>query len=181
MGMSTQPSTPTRTAQPGDDPLTYVYPDTAARCIGRQAEAHRPADLNDPADVQVLYDSGLTMIHMEVMALIPAAKSLGIDTSAMSVLIARWGALAAKELTPSLVHHAVPTVEHAPETESAPGSPEAMRAALMHVGGMGCETYTKGSCVDSGRTKDAQYGADRWCDACVANTALGLPCGREHK
>lgn len=42
-----------------------------------------------------------------------------------------------------------------------------------------CSNYTGGSATcrkpNSGRTKDAEYGADRWCDACIAADGLGLP------
>lgn len=37
----------------------------------------------------------------------------------------------------------------------------------------GCETYTSPStCITSGRLRDAKYGADQWCDACVLSDAI---------
>lgn len=49
----------------------------------------------------------------------------------------------------------------------------AMCAALRLIDRHGCITYTRGRCWDSGRTRGARYGADAWCDACVAADALG--------
>lgn len=46
--------------------------------------------------------------------------------------------------------------------------------ALKLIAGDRCENYTSGSCIgDRGRTKDAPYTAERWCDACIAADALG--------
>ena len=38
----------------------------------------------------------------------------------------------------------------------------------------GCGNYTRGNCREEvhGRRKDAQYTAERWCDACIAEGAL---------
>jgi hypothetical protein len=39
-----------------------------------------------------------------------------------------------------------------------------------------CERLTRGSCLEphSGRTRDCEYTADRWCDGCIAADALGV-------
>jgi len=42
------------------------------------------------------------------------------------------------------------------------------KEALERIADVGCESYIGGSCVDSHRTIDAEYGADRWCNQCVA-------------
>lgn len=55
----------------------------------------------------------------------------------------------------------------------------AMREALLHIGGFGCETFTRGHCEQAGRIKDAEFTSEAWCNACVANAALGRPRGRE--
>jgi hypothetical protein len=49
----------------------------------------------------------------------------------------------------------------------------ALRQIVADAGGR-CETFTRGSCRDenSGRTLGAKYGADRWCDPCIALDAL---------
>lgn len=54
-----------------------------------------------------------------------------------------------------------------------------MREALRHVGKYGCENFTWSHCEQAGRIKGAEFTADAWCDACVANEALGRPRGRE--
>ena len=47
------------------------------------------------------------------------------------------------------------------------------RLALNWIGTQ-CETTTVGRCWDYGnRTPDAEYGADRWCDGCLAAYGLG--------
>lgn len=51
------------------------------------------------------------------------------------------------------------------------------RAALQEIDKYGCSTYTgTHRCLDanSGRTRGAQFGADAWCDPCIARDALGL-------
>lgn len=55
-----------------------------------------------------------------------------------------------------------------------------MRAALLLIGGVGCENFTRGHCEANGRQRGAEFGADAWCDACIANAALGRPRSREH-
>lgn len=49
-----------------------------------------------------------------------------------------------------------------------------LQAGLRHIAdGQECTTYTSpATCRTSGRTRDAKYGADRWCDACIANDTL---------
>ena len=49
-----------------------------------------------------------------------------------------------------------------------------MREALHWIARHGCENYVKPyTCrQDAGRSRDAQYGADQWCDACVAEAAI---------
>ena len=56
---------------------------------------------------------------------------------------------------------------------------ERMEAALRLIAGERCETYfsrpgdpDRYQCADSGRTRDAECLADRWCDACIAHEAL---------
>lgn len=54
---------------------------------------------------------------------------------------------------------------------------ERFRAALKllegYRDGRWCERFTQGSCIaDPGLTVNAPYGADTWCDACVAHAAL---------
>lgn len=48
--------------------------------------------------------------------------------------------------------------------------------ALQIVAGRylnGCESFRPPSnCLTAGRTIDAKYGADQWCDGCVAREAL---------
>ncbi len=46
------------------------------------------------------------------------------------------------------------------------------RAALTLIAGEQCSTFTSGDCAGDGRTPDAEYGADRWCDACIARAGL---------
>ena len=37
----------------------------------------------------------------------------------------------------------------------------------------GCETFiAPANCVSAGRKRDAEYGADQWCDVCVLREAL---------
>jgi hypothetical protein len=51
------------------------------------------------------------------------------------------------------------------------------REALERIGTV-CTNHVKPyTCRDegSGKTKDAQYGADQWCDACIAADALRVP------
>jgi hypothetical protein len=47
--------------------------------------------------------------------------------------------------------------------------------ALRLIDRHGCTTFRVGRCLDpySGRERGAEYGADAWCDACVARDALG--------
>ena len=46
--------------------------------------------------------------------------------------------------------------------------------ALELIARGGCENYTVKRCWDSpGRTKGAPYTADGWCNACIAQDALG--------
>lgn len=52
--------------------------------------------------------------------------------------------------------------------------------ALRQVGRDGCTTFVGPStCVDSGRSRNAEWAADRWCDGCIATVALaacdGIP------
>lgn len=51
---------------------------------------------------------------------------------------------------------------------------EPLLAALQEVDRNGCTSYTVGRCFDknTGRTRNAPYVADKWCDACVARDAL---------
>jgi hypothetical protein len=45
--------------------------------------------------------------------------------------------------------------------------------ALTLIANRRCEHYFSGSCrTDGSRTRGAQYGADRWCDPCIAADAL---------
>jgi hypothetical protein len=46
--------------------------------------------------------------------------------------------------------------------------------ALHLIDQHGCTTFTRGRCLDatSGKKRGAKYGADKWCDACVARDAL---------
>lgn len=48
-----------------------------------------------------------------------------------------------------------------------------IEAALL-IDEDGCATFTSGRCSDphSGRSRRSRYGADRWCDACIARDAL---------
>jgi hypothetical protein len=54
-----------------------------------------------------------------------------------------------------------------------------MREALLIIGGYGCANYTRGHCEHAGRIRAADFTADAWCDACIANAALGRARGRE--
>jgi hypothetical protein len=60
--------------------------------------------------------------------------------------------------------------------------------ALRLIAGDRCERLTRGRCSDasSGYVRGARYGADAWCDGCVAADALArmgtgaeLPCSVE--
>lgn len=53
-------------------------------------------------------------------------------------------------------------------------SAKVLRAALRLIAGKSCHSYTTGlgSCPEAGRRRNARYGADRWCDACIAHDAL---------
>jgi hypothetical protein len=46
--------------------------------------------------------------------------------------------------------------------------------ALRLIAGDRCWTFTRGRCSDegSGRVRGARYGAEKWCDSCVATDAL---------
>lgn len=47
-----------------------------------------------------------------------------------------------------------------------------LRTALELIGTK-CSNFTgRSTCVNSGRTPNAEYGADRWCEQCVAREAL---------
>ncbi len=48
-----------------------------------------------------------------------------------------------------------------------------LRDALRTIG-TDCENVIDGNCVQEGRTRGAEYGAEKWCHACVAADALGL-------
>lgn len=50
-----------------------------------------------------------------------------------------------------------------------------LSAALQLIDRHGCTNYTTGRCWDAGRIRGAEYGADSWCDACVARAALDSP------
>ena len=47
-----------------------------------------------------------------------------------------------------------------------------LSAALQLIDRHGCTNYTTGRCWDARRIRGAEYGADSWCDACVARAAL---------
>lgn len=48
-----------------------------------------------------------------------------------------------------------------------------LRAALEHIDQTGCmRTVGPRRCWEDGRTRDAEYAADAWCDACIARDAL---------
>lgn len=50
---------------------------------------------------------------------------------------------------------------------------EALRFIEKFRDGRWCERLTQGSCIsDPGLTVNAPYGADQWCDACIAHAAL---------
>lgn len=53
-------------------------------------------------------------------------------------------------------------------------SPDTLVAALELIDRLGCSKFTKGRCSDasSGLERGARYGADAWCDACIARDAL---------
>lgn len=36
----------------------------------------------------------------------------------------------------------------------------------------GCETFSSGDCNSAGRSRDAEFSADRWCNVCIARDAL---------
>ncbi len=46
------------------------------------------------------------------------------------------------------------------------------REALKLIAGP-CENFWGSDCYGTGRTPDAKYTADRWCDPCIARRALG--------
>lgn len=49
-----------------------------------------------------------------------------------------------------------------------------LRSALELIDRNGCTNLTRGRCWDTNsRQRGAKYGADAWCDACVARDALG--------
>lgn len=51
-------------------------------------------------------------------------------------------------------------------------NPESMEAALRLIG-TDCATYTRGTCSDEpNRSPYAKYGADQWCDPCIARAGL---------
>ena len=50
--------------------------------------------------------------------------------------------------------------------------PAQMEAALRLIGG-DCAIYTRGLCSDGPpRSPYAKYGAERWCDPCIARAGL---------
>ena len=58
------------------------------------------------------------------------------------------------------------------EAEAAGG----LRAALERIDRDGCQNFYGGTrCWEAGRARDALYGADKWCDACVAHAAIEKP------
>lgn len=54
------------------------------------------------------------------------------------------------------------------------GGHPAVVDALWLIDRHGCTSYTRGRCLDphSGKKRGARYGADAWCDACIARDAL---------
>jgi hypothetical protein len=46
--------------------------------------------------------------------------------------------------------------------------------ALLLIAGDRCENFTSGpgSCTRTSRTPDAEFSAERWCNACIAHRAL---------
>jgi hypothetical protein len=45
--------------------------------------------------------------------------------------------------------------------------------ALQLIAGDGCERLSRGACGDDAQYEpDAPYGADRWCDACIAQAGV---------
>lgn len=48
------------------------------------------------------------------------------------------------------------------------------RQALRLIANVRCENYTADSCRDagSGRKRNGYYGADRWCNTCIAHEGL---------
>jgi hypothetical protein len=44
---------------------------------------------------------------------------------------------------------------------------------LISIGTSKCENFWKDyTCVTAGRKRTTKYGADRWCNTCIANDAL---------
>lgn len=60
------------------------------------------------------------------------------------------------------------------EVDWTPQSPDPVRDALMLIDKYGCTNFIGERCSDpgSGRVRGARYGADAWCDACIARDAL---------
>ena len=50
-----------------------------------------------------------------------------------------------------------------------------MCSALRLIDHYGCTNNTSGRCWDGGRTREAQYSDDAWCNACIAAHALNGP------
>lgn len=65
--------------------------------------------------------------------------------------------------------------EPAPESYAMREIDARMFSALSLIAERGCETFTVGRCWSpgNGRTRGARYGAECWCDPCVATDALG--------
>jgi hypothetical protein len=68
-----------------------------------------------------------------------------------------------------------PRLKSAERAGASPAPPApSTTEALVFIARDGCEAYHGGrlTCRNSGRTRDARYGADRWCLPCVAADAL---------
>lgn len=51
--------------------------------------------------------------------------------------------------------------------------PDAARSALELIDATGCKSFTGNNrCWNFGRTRGAEFGADAWCDPCIARNAL---------
>jgi hypothetical protein len=103
-------------------------------------------------------------------ASVPSGRKYGVigttDEKGRSYALAVFSAVPAKHR-----HADTQFVAHAPVYVAALCD---VADALRLIMGDRCQTFTSGlgTCITSGRTKDAKYTAERWCDSCIAFDAL---------
>ena len=61
------------------------------------------------------------------------------------------------------------------KSPNATHSHRRVQSALRLIAKHGCASFIGNTrCWNAGRKRSAKYGADRWCDACIAQDALDV-------